>query len=308
VRRLPDDPLLRSTASLRDADPRARLLANLAAARSRLHPFGDVLGVRDPEAGSDAQVLIADSPLLADAEQDCSILALNVGIDVAAGRAARAQLADIGRIATTALTTVAHRAPVGERLWFTARVEHIGEPDERGYRQLVCGGRVRDEAGQVAGGTMVALAMDAARPGGERPAARPAPQDRTVLADLDRVLADAEGRCLTRSLLLGDARLDPAPHGEATIALRPLLENLVHHLQGGAAPSIADLLARDLIGRPELRPQTSHWTFRGPVRGHARFELDVATGSASAHAAIRVSEDGRLRGLGAIDYRPAGAR
>lgn len=303
MRRPSDDPLLRSPVGLRDADPRARLLANLDASRSRLHPFGDALGVRDPEPGSDAQVLIADSPLLGPAEHACSILALNVGIDVAAGRAARAQLPTIGRIATTALTTVVQRAPVAEDLWFTAHVEHLGDPDARGYRQLVCGTRVRDEHGPVASGTMVALAMDLTDTAGAQRAVRPAQPAQEVLDDLDRLLAGDP--CLTRSLLLADAHLEPGSHGKATIAMRPLLENLFHHLQGGAAPSIADMLARDLIGRSELRPQTSHWAFRGPVQRHARFELDVTTGSASAHATIRVSEDGRLRGLGTIDYRPA---
>lgn len=304
MRRPSDDPLLRSPEGLRTADARARLLTNLEASRSRLHPFADALGLRDPEPGSDAQLLIADSPLLSPAEHACSILPLNVGIDVAAGRAARAQLPTIGRIATTALTTVVQRAPVAEDLWVTAHVEHIGDPDARGFRQLVCGTRVRDEQGPVASGTMVALAMDGAESAGAQRAVRPAEPAPEVLDDLARLL-DAGDGCLTRSLLLADARLDPGAHGEATIAMRPLLENLFHHLQGGAAPSIADVLARDLIGRPELRPQTSHWTFRGPIQQQARFTLDVTTGAASAHATIRVSEDGRLRGLGTIDYRPA---
>lgn len=298
----PDHLLLRETTGPDHDPPGRRLLRNVAAAPSRLHPLADLLGVRDPLPDSDAQLRMADSPLLEAPEPSTSILALNVGIDVASGRAIRARVADVRRIATTALTTRLQRLPDGGPLQFTSWVEHVGEQDERGYRPVVCGARVHDDAGQLATGSFSALMLAGAAGAGTRPldpAERMTPATR---ADLDKLLASGDDG-LTRALLLDRARLAPAPAGAVTIPVRPLLGNLFGHLQGGAVPSIADLLARDLLGRPELRPQACHWAFRGPLRQEVRFELEVVPGAASAHAIVRASEGGRLRGAGVIDYR-----
>jgi acyl-coenzyme A thioesterase PaaI-like protein len=285
-------------------DLRAALLGAIEEGRSRLHPFGDVLGLQDPAPEEHAQLVLDGSPFLTAEEQHRSSLALNVGIDVVGARAARAEVPELGHMATRALTTVFERAPRGRRLRFSSTIESLGDPDERDFRQLVCRVRAHDDEGQVASGTVVALAKNRAAVEGVPPKRRDLPRAE-VEADLDRLLATDAGS-LSEALLLDGARL-AAPVLTATVEVRPLLQNLVGILQGGAAPSIADALARQLLGREELRPCTMHWAFRGPITERCRYELRIADGTGSAHAEVRVTENDRVRGLGVLDYRPAPA-
>jgi hypothetical protein len=288
-----------------DRELRATLSRAIEARGSRLHPFGDVLGLRDPAPGDDAQLVLGDSPFLAARELGRSSLALNVGIDVVAARAAYVQAPELGHMATRALTTVVERAPRGERLRFSAAVESLGDPDQRNFRQLVCRARVHDDEGQVASGTMIALAQDREAIEGPPPPKQRDLPEHEVEAELDRLLAtDADS--LSEALLLDGLRLGPGENA-ASVKVRPLLQNLVGSLQGGAAPSIADALARQLIGREELRPCILHWAFRGPIVESCRYELRVSDSAGSAHVEVRVTENERVRGIGILDYRPAAA-
>ncbi|HEX6666345.1 MAG TPA: hypothetical protein VF081_07110 [Solirubrobacterales bacterium] len=284
---------------------RAALSQAIEQSRSRLHPFGDVLGLQDPAPGEDAQLVLGDSPFLAPRELRRSSLALNVGIDVVAARAAYVQAPELGHMATRALTTVVERAPRGERLRFSAAVESLGEADERNFRQLVCRARVHDDEGQFASGTMIALATDREAIEGPPPPKRRDLPEAEVEAELERLLAtDADS--LSEALLLDGLRLQPGEQG-ATVKVRPLLQNLVGSLQGGAALSIADALARQMIGRGELQPCILHWAFRGPLTESCSYELRISDSAGSAHAEVRVTENDRVRGIGILDYRPAPA-
>jgi acyl-coenzyme A thioesterase PaaI-like protein len=286
-----------------DRDLRAGFLRAIEERRSRLHPFGDVLGLQDPAPGEDALLALDDSPFLAPHELHSSALAINVGIDCVAARAAYAEHPELGHMATRALTTTIERPPRGGRLRFTSVVESLGDPDERNFRQLVCRARVYDEEGQVASGTMTALAIDLEAIEGAMPPKRRDLPESVIEAELDRLLAtDADS--LTESLLLDGVRLAAGAEGEATVKVRPMLENLVGSLQGGAAPSIADALARQLIGREELQPCILHWAFRGPIQESCNYELRSWEGAGSAHVEVRVTVNGRVRGLGLLDYRP----
>ncbi|HEX5608917.1 MAG TPA: hypothetical protein VFX45_02355 [Solirubrobacterales bacterium] len=287
-----------------DRDLRAALSHAIEQGRSRLHPFGDVLGLQDPAPGEDAQLVLDESPFLASDELRRSSLALNVGIDVVAARAAYLEVPELGHMATRALTTVVERTPRGGRLRFAANVESLGDPDERNFRQLVCRARIYDDEGRVASGTMIALATNTDAIEGTAPKRRDLPQP-VVEAELNRLLA-TEADSLSEALLLDGVRIGPGAEA-AIVAVRPLLQNLVGKLQGGAAPSIADALARQLLGREELQPCILHWAFRGPLSESCRYELRVSDSAGSAHVEVRVTENDRVRGIGVLDYRPGPA-
>jgi hypothetical protein len=243
-----------------------------------------------------SELTMSESPLLDESPR--TLLAATVGIDLCGSGAVRTRADPSDRIVTTALGAFLSRAIRPGDLRLQATVAHYGDADARGHRPCSASVELADSAGPVGAGTVAGVAMRSPDP--ER-LADARPTSGQVAQDLDS-LRQAPGGAIVRSLLLGGRRVPGGLEGRFATELRPLLANKVGDLQGGAAPAIADLLARDLIGQPEARPRSVFWSFRGPTRQRPLFRVEIARGGESAHAMVRMSEGGRLRGVGVIDY------
>jgi acyl-coenzyme A thioesterase PaaI-like protein len=285
-------------------DPTPSLSALGASGRTGLHVLADALGVCWIAVGGGAcELRLAESPLLAETRE--SVLAISVAADVCGCNAARSAVAVGARISTTGLSLSLLREPEPGELTAGGAVHGLGEADGGRGRPFASAVRIADSAGPLATGLVTGRVGH-----GERLPPLPwedgdgAARRRTlaleVVAALRRV--DAAPGPRTRTMLAAE-RVDGGAEFELAIAGRPLLHNRVGHLQGGVAPAIADLAARDLLrdrGRPVLR--ALQWSFRGPVVEAERLRFEVAAGERSAHVTVSATEGGRLRGAGILEY------
>jgi acyl-coenzyme A thioesterase PaaI-like protein len=282
----------------------SRLSALASTGRTGLHVLADALGVRWVEVGDGAcEVHLAESPLLAETRE--SVLAISVAADVCGCNAARSAVAVGARISTTGLSVSLLREPEPGELTARGAVEGLGEEDGGRGRPFASAVRIADPAGPLAIGLVTGRVGHGERlpplpwEGGDRAATRGAPAPEVVAA-LRRL--DEAPPPLTRAVLAPEP-VDGGAGFELALAGRPLLHNRVGHLQGGVAPAVADLAARDLLrerGRPVLR--ALQWSFRGPVVDGERLRLEVTAGERSAHVTVAATEGGRLRGAGILEY------
>lgn len=264
---------------------------------SGIHPLADILGVRrstpSPEV---SRLTMTASPLLGENPQ--TLLPAMVGVDLCGSGAVRTGIDPADRIATTALGAFLSRGIRPGSLELRASLQHHGDADARGRRSFSATVEIADSAGPVGAGTVAGVTIsgrDLSRSPNGRPAAE------RVAADLES-LHGAPAGGIARALLLRGRQVRAGFEGRFGTELRPLLANRVGDLQGGAAPAIADLLARDLIGQAQAWPRAVFWSFRGPTRERPRFRLELARGRDSVHAMVRMSEGDRLRGIGVLDY------
>ena len=285
-----------------DATPSLSALG--VSGRTGLHVLADALGVRWIAVGDGAcELRLAESPLLSETRE--SVLAISVAADVCGCNAARSAVAVGARISTTGLSLSLLREPEPGELTAEGSVHGLGKEDGGRGRPFASAVRIADCAGPLAIGLVTGRVGHGERlpplpwEDGAGAARRRTPGPEVVAA-LRRVEEAPEPR--TRTMLTAE-RVDGGAEFELAIVGRPLLHNRVGHLQGGVAPAVADLAARDLLrdrGRPVLR--ALQWSFRGPVVEAERLRFEVGAGERSAHVTVSATEGGRLRGAGILEY------